>query len=427
MSRKEQSADVIVVGAGPAGMMAAIRAAQKGCSVLVLEKNSMSGRKLRITGKGRCNLTNACDFEELLANIPGNGKFLYSALRRFSNQDIMHFFEEAGVPLVVERGNRVFPASSQAADVAAALQKKAERLGIRFLFGKEASDLIWRDTQGGKRIQGVLCGEAPFFASQVLLATGGLSYPRTGSNGDGYRLAGKVGHTVVSPKPSLVALCSPETWIKRLEGLSLRNVRLTLSAGKQVLFEEFGELLFTARGISGPLVLSGSRHALERDYRGILASIDLKPALSESKLEERLQRDFAKFDRRQFSNSLGELLPAKLIPVVLSRSGIPSGKQVNQITKEERRQLVRLLKQFTLRIEGSEDFSQAIVTAGGISIKEIQPKTMESKLCRGLFFAGELIDVDGYTGGFNLTIAFSTGFSAGDHFLPFSVAGMGQE
>lgn len=414
--------DVVIVGAGPAGMMAAITGAEQGCRVLVLEKNALSGRKLRITGKGRCNLTNDCDLEELMANIPGNGKFLYSAFRQFSNRDIMEFFEDAGVPLVTERGNRVFPASNQAADVARALQKKAEALGVRFLFGTKVTELLLSSSADAVQVEGVRCGRECYRAPQVVLATGGISYPRTGSNGDGYRLAAQAGHRLVPPRPSLVALRSPETWISQLEGLSLRNVQLTLSYRGQTLYTEFGEMLFTNRGISGPLVLRASRHALERDYQELTVSLDLKPALSESKLEERIQRDFAKFDRRQFANALGELLPSKMIPVMVARSGIPPSKQVNQITKEERRGLVTLLKHFTMPIEGSEGFDQAIVTAGGIAVSEVSPRSMESKLCHGLFLVGELLDVDAYTGGFNLTIAFSTGVAAGNHLVPGNFA-----
>jgi len=402
--------DVLIVGGGPAGLMAAIVAAQKGLSVSVFEKNKMLGRKLRITGKGRCNITNACDFDTLIANIPGGGKFMYSAFRTFSNWDLIDFFEENGLPTVTERGQRVFPKSQKAIDVAECLKKLCKKHNIEVKYGYEVTEIL---TDENGRAIGVDCEGSKFYGKNIVLATGGISYPLTGSTGDGYKWTEKMGHTIVTPRPSLVGLNSTEKWIPELEGLALKNIDFTLYYKDKPVFSEFGEMLFTGKGISGPVVLSGSRHVLDYGYKDIKAVIDLKPALTEEKLDLRIQRDFRELSRKQISNAIGGLLPKSLIPVVLKLWGVPETKFVNQITKEERLKLVKLLKNFTVKLDGSEGFERAVVTAGGVKTSEVNPKTMESKLVPGLYIVGELLDVDGYTGGFNLTIAFSTGYAAG--------------
>lgn len=391
-------------------MMAAITAARQGLSVSVFEKNKMLGRKLRITGKGRCNITNACDFDTLIANIPGGGKFMYSAFRAFSNWDLIDFFEKNGLPTVTERGQRVFPKSQQASDVAECLKKLCKKHSVEVKYGYEVTGIL-TDEQG--RAVGVDCDGSKFYGKAVVLATGGISYPLTGSTGDGYKWAEQLGHTIVEPRPSLVGLNSPEKWIPELEGLALKNIDFTLYYKDKAVFNEFGEMLFTGKGISGPVVLSGSRHVLDYGYRNIKAVIDLKPALPEEKLDARLQRDFRELSRKQISNAITGLLPKSMIPVVIKLWGVPETKFVNQITKEERLRLVKLLKNFTIELDGSEGFQRAVVTAGGVQLSEVNPKTMESKLVPGLYIIGELLDVDGYTGGFNLTVAFSTGYAAG--------------
>ncbi len=402
--------DCIVIGAGAAGIMAAIAASEKGYKVIILEKNGMIGKKIRITGKGRCNLTNECTFDELLENIPGNGKFLYSTFSKFSNYDVIDFFEKLGLETITERGKRVFPKSGKAIDVVNCLNKEIERLKIEVKYNHEVKSISYDDNT----VNGVWCKDTFFPAKNVIVATGGLSYPGTGSTGDGYKFAKDIGHTVIPTKPSLVSLVSSDKWVKNLQGLSLKNVALSLINSKnECIFNELGEMLFTAEGISGPLVLSGSRHVLEYDYKNITASIDLKPGLNIEKLDERLKRDFIKFSRKQLNNSLNDLLPSKLIPVFLERLDIENTKFVNQLTKEERTKIAILLKKFNMNITGSGSMKEAVVTAGGINVNEINPSTMESKICKGLFFSGEVIDVDGYTGGFNLTIAFSTGVTAG--------------
>jgi predicted Rossmann fold flavoprotein len=402
--------DIAVIGGGPAGMMAAITAAGQGLSVAVFEKNNMLGRKLRITGKGRCNITNACDFDTLMENIPGGGKFMYSSFWAFSNCDLIDFLEANGLPTVTERGMRVFPASQKAADVAECLKKLCKKQGVEVRYAYEVTDIL---TDADGIVTGVACGDSHFTCKAVVIATGGISYPLTGSTGDGYTWARKFGHTVVAPRPSLVGLNSPEKWVGTLEGLSLKNIGFRLYHGEKQVYEDFGEMLFTHRGISGPVVLSGSRHVLDFDYKNISASIDLKPALDMEKLDNRLRRDFAELSRKQVSNALGGLLPKRMIPVVLQKWGIKQDLFVNQVTKEQRRKLAEVLKAFTLRLEGSEGFERAVVTAGGVKLSEVNPRTMASKFVPGLYFAGELLDVDGYTGGFNLTVAFSTGYSAG--------------
>jgi len=402
---------VIVVGAGAAGLMAAGTAARRGREVLLLEKNDRVGKKLLISGKGRCNITNNTDIEGLIQNIPGNGNFLYSTFYTFSNEDLMEMLKTEGLELKVERGGRVFPVSDKAADVVKVLQRYSEKNGAK-IFLKSAVERI--ETGHGKVEGVVLKNGRRIEASSVVLATGGMSYPGTGSTGDGYAMAKRLGHTITPLKPSLVPLITAEEWVKELQGLSLKNIAVKVVDNKgRTVYEDFGEMLFTHFGVSGPVVLSLSRHILDYDYRNIKLIIDLKPALTESVLDARIQRDFEKFSRKQFKNSLDELLPKKLIPVIIKLSGIPPEKPVNQVTRAERGALVKLLKAFTVEITGSRPISEAIVTAGGVSTDEINPSTMESKLVKGLFFAGEIIDVDGYTGGFNLTIAFSTGYTAG--------------
>lgn len=402
-----------IIGAGAAGLMAAGRAASLGKAVLVFEKNNRAGKKLLITGKGRCNITNQCPLEDLLANIPRNGRFLYSTFHHFDNYDIMDFFQANGVPVKVERGNRVFPESDRSFDVAEALLRYAKNQGAQFYYHSPVKEILTHEGRvSGVRLQNNDIHEL----ESVILATGGLSYPMTGSDGDGYRMAQSLGHSIVEPKPSLVPLETKEDWVTEVQGLTLKNVGLTVfdAKGKKVYHEQ-GEMLFTHFGVSGPMILSASCHILESGFTDASLVIDLKPALDEETLDLRLQRDFSKFSRRQFSNSLDELLPKSLIPVFVKLSGLAPEKPVHQITKKERRELVKLFKGLKLTVSKARPIGEAIVTAGGISIKEINPSTMESKLVKGLYFAGEIIDVDAYTGGFNLTIAFSTGYTAGSH------------
>ncbi len=405
--------NVGVIGAGAAGLMAAGRAAERGHRVFVFEKNRIAGKKVRITGKGRCNLTNACDLDTFISNVPGNGRFLYSSLYTFSNTQVMDFFEGMGVPVKVERGERVFPQSDQAKDVADALRDYAVRNGVQICYESAVKDILSED--------GCVTGVRLDDGSEkkldaVIVATGGISYPGTGSTGDGHKMVQRLGHTVTALKPSLVPLVTREKWVPQLQGLSLKNVAVSLQDKKGTrLFEDFGEMMFTHFGVTGPVILSGSRHILKHDYKNVFLVIDLKPALTEEKLDERLQRDFAKFSRKQFKNALDELFPNLLIPVMVELSKIPPEKPVHQITREERQNLVVLTKNLTCEIIGSRSVDEAIVTAGGVSVKEIHPGTMESKLIKELYFAGEVMDVDAYTGGFNLTIAFSTGYTAGNN------------
>lgn len=401
----------IVIGAGAAGLMAAGRAAERGFEVILLEKNDRPGKKLRISGKGRCNITNNTDIDGLIQNIPGNGSFLYSSFYTFSNEDIMQFFRDEGLELKVERGGRVFPVSDDANDVVSALVRRAVRSGAVIRYRSPVTSIEVSDGA----VKGVaLKNSETIECDSVVLATGGVSYPGTGSTGDGYKMAQKLGHTIAPLKPSLVPLVSTEKWVKDLQGLTLKNIAITIyDRNRKKVYTDFGEMLFTHFGVSGPVILSASRHIIQYGYRDIFLSIDLKPALSPEILDSRIQRDFEKYSRKQFKNSLDDLLPQKMIPVIVDLSGISADKPVNQVTKTERRTLVSLLKGLTLEISGSRPISEAIVTAGGICTDEIDPATMESKLIKGLFFAGEIMDVDGYTGGFNLTIAFSTGYVAG--------------
>lgn len=402
---------IAVIGAGPAGMMAAGRAAERGCKVTLYEKNDRVGKKILISGKGRCNITNNTDVEGLIENTPGNGTFLYSSFYSFSNHDLIQFLNSRGLQTKDERGGRVFPLSDRAKDVADAMEDYCRESGVRFRFESTVRDIIISDC----RVKGLILEDGTEVSCDaVVLATGGLSYPRTGSTGDGYRMAKKIGHTLTPMKPSLVPLITAEEWVKELQGLSLKNIAITmLNEKNKKVYSDFGEMVFTHYGVSGPVILSGSRHILDYGYRNIRLSIDLKPALSEEKLDDRLLRDFEQFSRKQFKNSLGELLPQKMIPVMVELSQIPGDKFVNQITKEERKRLVKLFKGLTMTIIGARPIGEAIVTAGGIATDEVDPSTMESKLVAGLYFAGEIIDVDAYTGGFNLTIAFSTGHLAG--------------
>lgn len=402
-----------VIGAGAAGLMAAGRAAERGHHVFIFEKNSFAGKKLRITGKGRCNITNNCDMDTLISSIPGNGRFLYSSLNNFSNMDIMDFFKERGLACKVERGGRVFPLSDNAKDVVDVLNRYAIMNRVQINYNTPVNEII---TENGK-ITGIrLCNGSEIKLDAVILATGGISYPGTGSTGDGHKIAQSLGHSITSLRPSLVPLVVKEDWVKKLQGLSLKNISIRITDRKGgLIYEDFGEMMFTHFGVTGPVILSASRHILKYDYRNVFLNIDLKPALSEEKLDIRIQRDFSKYSNKQYKNSLDDLLPRLMIPVLVELSQIPPEKQVNQISKEERRNIVRLFKNLNCEIVASRPIDEAIVTAGGISVKEINPGTMESKIVKGLFFAGEIIDVDGYTGGFNLTIAFSTGYTAGDN------------
>lgn len=402
--------NIIVIGAGPAGMMAAITAAKNGNNVTLIEKNSTPGKKLLITGKGRCNLTNSCSIEEFIASTPVNGRFLYSAFRAFSNTELMAFFENRGVKLKEERGGRIFPQSDKAGDILNALVASMKTEKVRIVQGRAANVTVNDGAVTGMKLD----NGAFLEADSVIIATGGRSYPLTGSTGDGYALASALGHEIIPTKPSLVPLEAVEKNIfAPLQGLSLKNIGIKILDGKtsKMLYDDFGELLFTHFGVSGPVILSAS--AFVRSISGCKLEIDLKPALSEEKLEERIKRDFEMYSNKNFVNALTDLLPSKMIPVVADMCNIDHNKKINQITKEDRRTLVNVLKHFTLTIKAPRPIAEAIVTSGGVSTKQINPSTMESKLVKGLFFAGEVIDVDAYTGGFNLQIAFSTGYVAG--------------
>lgn len=402
---------VIVVGGGAAGMLAAGMAASRGREVLLIEKNKTPGRKILLTGKGRCNITNSAgDIAELIANIPVNGKFLYSALNAFSNHALINFFHALGLEAKVERGGRVFPVSDKAADVVNALKKYLRQNKVQTIWG-EVQRVVVQDNSFNRV---VLRDGRVFSGRSVIVATGGLSYPQTGSTGDGYRFARETGHTVTALKPALVPLEVKENWVAALQGLSLKNVAIALHDGNnKLLYRDFGEMLFTHFGVSGPLILSASSYLDKIKENNFRLTIDLKPALSAEQLDQRIQRDFHKYTNKFFANSLSDLLPKKLIPVIVGLSSIPPQKPVNQVSGVERKALVRLLKALTLKIKDFRPISEAIVTAGGVAVGEINPRTMESKRVKGLFFAGEVIDVNAYTGGFNLQIAFSTGYLAG--------------
>ncbi len=403
------TSEVIVIGGGASGAFAALISARMGRKVILFEKNERIGRKLRITGKGRCNLTNNCSNDELMNNIPVNSRFLYSAFSAFSSHDTMDFFENLGVPLKTERGQRVFPISDNANDIADALEKSLKKSGVKIIH--ESVKHILTD---GNICTGIVTSDGrEYNAQSVLLATGGKSYPLTGSTGDGYIMAKELGHTVTNIYPSLVPLVIKEKFCSEMMGLSLRNVSVKLFDRDSLLFSEQGEMLFTHFGVSGPLILSASSHIRDMQSGRYTIKIDLKPALSEQQLDKRIQRDFAENQNRDFINAIRNLLPAKIIPVIVKISGIPADKKANSITKEERLKFAELLKNFPLTVQDFRPIDEAIITSGGISVKEINPKTMESRLISGLFFAGEIIDVDAYTGGFNLQIAFSTAYSAG--------------
>lgn len=402
--------DVIIIGGGAAGAMAGVLCSQRGRKTIIFEPNGKIGKKLLITGKGRCNVTNNCTPDELLKNIPRNPRFLYSAFSRFSSADTMELFEGFGVPLKTERGNRVFPVSDKAADIVSALDRNLKKNGVRIIKEK-VTDIIVVDGV----CKGVVAGGKQYFSQSVLLATGGKSYPLTGSDGSGYVLAEKAGHTVTPLEPSLVPIVCSEKYCADMMGLSLRNVTLSLYDGKKKIYSELGEMLFTHFGVSGPLVLSASSHISKMESGRYKILIDLKPGLSLKQLDARIQRDFSENINRIFGNSLSKLLPAKLVPTAVRLSGIPGETKVNQITREERLAFAQLLKEFPLTVKGFRPIEEAIITSGGINIKEINPKTMESKLVQNLYFAGEIIDTDGYTGGFNLQIAFSTAFCAAEN------------
>jgi len=401
---------VLVVGGGAAGMMAAISASEMGARVLLFERNDGLGKKIRITGKGRCNVTNDCDLNEFLSNVPTNPRFLYTALARFSTQDTKNFFENAGVPLKTERGKRVFPISDRAGDIVSALERTCREVGVEVI-NKRVKGLLIED----QTVRGVVTSDGNTEGDAVILCTGGRSYPRTGSDGDGYRLAKDAGHTVTDILPSLVPLIAEGTLCQSMQGLSLKNVRLTVirrDSGKAV-FEDFGEMMFTHFGLTGPLVLSASAHLADFSVGKYEARIDLKPALDEKMLDARIRSDFEKYKNRDFINALDDLLPQKMIAPFVRLCEIDGRKKVHSITREERERMVYTLKNMTVAIKGFRPIDEAIVTRGGVSVKEVNPKTMESKLISGLYFAGELLDLDAYTGGFNLQIAFSTGVVAG--------------
>lgn len=401
------SADVVVIGGGASGMMCSAVAAERGLDVILLEPNKILGRKLRITGKGRCNVTNNCDIKEFLTNIPGDGRFLYSALNRLSPRDTMELFEGLGLKLKTERGNRVFPVSDNANDVAGTLQRYMHRNGVR-IERCSAKHILTENSA----VVGVQTDAGVIDCRAAVICTGGLSYPLTGSKGAGYKMAQELGHTVNECRSSLVPLESDDEYCAQMQGFSLRNVTLSAYEDGKLIYKELGEMLFTHFGVSGPLVLSASSHMRNFGKANYTLSIDLKPALDEKKLDARLLRDFEKYANRDFANSLGDLAGKAMIPVLIELSGIPADTKVNSITREQRHALLTLFKNFPVSISGPRPIDEAIVTSGGVSTKEINPRTMESKLISGLHFAGEVMDLDAYTGGFNLQIAWSTAYTA---------------
>ena len=398
---------VIVVGGGPAGMCAAISAKKSGYDVILLEKTSRLGKKLSITGKGRCNITSSLDMSEFIQNIPGNGRFLYSAFQNFTNKDILNLIN---IPTKNERGNRVFPVSDRAEDVVEALKRKLD--GVNIEYNTKVEKILVKDNQ----VYGVKAKNKIYEADKVIIATGGLSYPMTGSTGDGYEMAKQVSHTVTELKPSLVAMTTEGESLEEcqmLQGLTLKNVAIKVFENNKKVYDDFGEMLFTHFGISGPIVLSASAHLVRTKMKNAIFEIDLKPGLTEEKLQERILRDFDKYKNKEIRNGLNDLLPKAMIPVIIEKSSIDENKKINEIKKEERNKLIENIKHFKIQITGFRPIKEAIVTAGGINVKEINPKTMQSKIVKGLYFAGEIIDVDAYTGVFNLQIAYSTGFTAG--------------
>lgn len=402
---------VIVVGGGAAGLMAAISAAKCDADVVLCEKNDRPGKKLRITGKGRCNVTNDCDVQEFLKNVPTNSRFLYGAINRFSTEDTKNFFERAGVPLKVERGKRVFPMSDKAQDIVDALVKECNKLNVKILH-KRVISLSLMDAS----VTGVVTDDGTLFADSVVVATGGMSYRQTGSDGDGYRFAKQVGLKVTELLPSLVPIVSDDNVCTLMQGLSLKNVALKIvnKTSNKVVYSDFGEMMFTHFGITGPMVLSASAHVPDINTASYEAQIDLKPALDEKKLDVRILNDFAEFSNRNFANSLNRLLPQKMIDVVVKASGISPYKKVNSVTKEERAKLLSIIKCFKINLKGFRPLNEAIITKGGVDVKQIMPNTMRAKTIKNLYFAGEVLDVDAYTGGFNLQIAFSTAVVAGE-------------
>lgn len=396
---------VIIIGGGPAGMLAAIKSKKEKNQVTIIEKNKILGKKMLITGKGRCNITSGVDMSEFIKNVPSNGKFLYSSFKNFTNKDILKLLN---IPVKLERGNRYFPVSDKAKDVVDALEK--ELSGVEILTNTSVTEIITKNNEA----IGVKTNKGDFFADKIILATGGKSYPLTGSTGDGYEMAKKLGHTITKIKPALVPLVAKKEskiQCQQMQGLSLRNVGLKLFNNNKLIYEDFGEMLFTHYGVTGPIILSASSHLVRQELNNPRIEIDLKPALTDEKLDERILRDFETEKNKEFRNALDQLLPQKMIPVILEILKI--NKKVNEVKKVERQKLVRTLKHFSIEIEGFRDISEAIITSGGINVKEINPKTMESKLIKNLYFAGEIIDVDAYTGGFNLQIAYSTGYTAG--------------
>lgn len=426
---------VIVIGGGPAGMMAAITAKKSNNEVTLLEKNATLGKKLSITGKGRCNITSSLEnMDDFIKNTPGNGKFLYSSFRNFTNKDIIKLLN---IPTKVERGNRIFPVSDKAQDVVNAFEKQLK--GVKIIKDIKVEEILTENIDDNNnnccnhnfnnnenennnskstiiRAIGVKTNKGNYYADKIILATGGKSYPLTGSTGDGYEMAKKLGHTITEIKPSLVAMTVTKNSLQdcqELQGLTLKNVSIQLIENKKNIYKDFGEMLFTHFGVSGPIILSASSHLVRTKMIKPKIIVDMKPALSAEKLEDRILRDFKKYQNKEIKNALNDLLPQKMIPVIIRKSNINFEKKVNEITKEERKQLINSIKNFTIEIEGFRSIDEAIITAGGVSIKEINPKTMESKIVKGLYFAGEIIDVDAYTGGFNLQIAYSTGYTAG--------------
>lgn len=407
MSMNRPSTDVVVIGGGAAGMFAAITAAKSGAHVLLLERNDRLGKKLNITGKGRCNVTNNCTPDEVLRNVPRNGRFLYSCMAAFPPSSTMRFFEDAGCTLKTERGNRVFPVSDRAESIIRVLRDALQSAGVE-VKNERCTDILAKE--------GAVCAvkteKSLYPCTKVILATGGLSYPATGSTGDGYRFASRLGHTIVPPRGSLVPMVEDGDWCAKMQGLSLRNVGVKLrNAKNKVICEEFGELLFTHFGLSGPTILSMSAHMAPNERYTV--EIDLKPALDEKKLDERILRDFETYQNRNFENALFDLYHKTMIPVMIERSGIAPDTKVNSVTKQQRRALLELTKKFTVEVCGLRPVEEAIITSGGIKVSEINPSTMESKKTSGLYFAGEIIDVDAYTGGFNLQIAWASGYCAG--------------
>lgn len=415
---------VVVIGGGPAGMMAAITASQNNNEVILIEKMKSLGRKLLITGKGRCNITSSLPIEDFIKNTPGNGKFLYSCYQSFTNDDIINFLKEEGLEVKEERGNRIFPITDKSKDVLECFLRRLEKNKVQIQYNKKIKEILYEKREEQKFVVGVKTENNEIIsADKVIIATGGKSYPLTGSTGDGYELAKKVGHTIVDLKPSLVPI---EIWdseiCKELQGLSLRNVSIKIcdTVKNKIIYQDFGEMLFTHYGVSGPIILSASAHLVrykdlenQCKQKNIKIIIDFKPALSEEVLDNRILRDFSELKNKEYKNSLDKLLPQKLIPVIVKNSKINIHKKVNEIAKEERKYLVKLLKGLSLEVKSLRPIEEAIITSGGVSIKEINPKTMESKLVNNLYFAGEIIDVDSYTGGFNLQIAYSTGYVAG--------------